>query len=172
MTLKYLSQENNQERFSKLNNLLQHRDFITPLSIVLTFDDLSMFRLLMGDKIRSPSVSGSSSSSSSSSINMMQTIETPNIKTPEIDFDLFHDKLKTENYADHMPPMDAEESNEQHQQQQNISPNDDLSEYADHRHFFSFYDSLDAEYVAVNNYDGRQVRFDMLFFPSSISTPV
>jgi len=57
-TLTYLSKENNQERYLKLIDLFKYRNSITSLSIVLTFDDLAMFRLLMGETIRSSSISG------------------------------------------------------------------------------------------------------------------
>jgi hypothetical protein len=152
--LTYLSRENNKERYLKLMDLLKYRNSITSLSIVLTFDDLAMFHLLMGETIHSSSISGSSTSSCSS-VNMTYTIDDSNMKIPETDFDIFREKLKIENYVDNIIPHDGEECLEQ--QQQNIIPNDDLSDYAEHGHFFSFCDTLDAESAVVNHDDGIQV---------------
>jgi hypothetical protein len=135
-------------------DLLKYRNSITSLSIVLTFDDLAMFRLLMGETIPSTSISGSSTSSCSS-VNMTYTIDDSNMKIPETDFDIFREKLKIENYVDNIIPHDGEECLEQ--QQQNIIPNDDLSDYAEHGPFFSFCDTLDAESAVVNHDDGIQV---------------
>jgi hypothetical protein len=153
-TLAYLSQENNKERYLKLIDLLKYRTSITSLSIVLTFDDLPMFRLLMGETIRSSSISGSSISSCSS-VNMTHIIDDSNMKISETDFDIFRDKLKIENYVENIIQHDGEECLEQ--QQQNINTNDDLSDYAEHGNFFSFCDTLDAESAVVNHDDGIQV---------------
>jgi len=153
-TLAYLSQENNKERYLKLLDLLKYRTSITSLSIVLIFDDLSMFRLLMGETIRSSSISGSSISSCSS-VNMTHIIDDSNMKISETDFDIFRDKLKIENYVENIIQHDGEECLEQ--QQQNINTNDDLSDYAEHGNFFSFCDTLDAESAVVNHDDGIQV---------------
>jgi ankyrin repeat protein len=160
--LKYLSQETNKERYLKLIDLLKYRNCITSLSIVLTFDDLTMFRLLMGETIRSLSVSGASTSSVSS-VNITDTIEDSNMNISETDFDIFREKLKIENYVENIIPQESEECME-HQQQQNIIANDDLSDYADHGHFFSFCDTLDGESAVVNHDDGIQVSFCCLFF--------
>ncbi|CAF0756503.1 unnamed protein product [Rotaria sp. Silwood1] len=155
-TLQYLSQQINKEYYLKLIDLLKHRNNINSLDIVLKFDDLAMFHLLMGEKIRSPSISDSSTSSSF--VHMIQTSNDSNMKLSEIDFDLFRDKLKMENYVEDIIPIDAEESMEQQQQQQkqNIITNDDLSDYTEHGHFFSFCEPFDGELAAVNQYDGIQ----------------
>jgi hypothetical protein len=155
-TLEYLSQENTKDRYLKLIDLLKYRTSITSLSIVLTFDDLAIFRLLMGETRRSPSISESiTSSASSSSENLIQTIEDSNMKISETEFDVFRKKLQIENYVEEIIPHDGEECMEQ--QQQNIIPNDDLSDYVEHGHFFSFCDTLDVESAMVNHDDGIQV---------------
>jgi ankyrin repeat protein len=153
-TLEYLSQENNNERYLKLIDLLKYRNSITSLNIVLTFDDLAIFRLLMGETTRSSSISDSSTSSSSS-VNLTHTIDESNMKITDTDFDIFREKLKIENYVENIIPNDSEECLEQ--QQQNIITNDDLSDYAEHGHFFSFCDTVDAESAVVNHDDGIQV---------------
>lgn len=155
--LKYLSEETDRERHAKLLDLLKYRSCVTSLSIVLTFDDLAMFHLLTGETIRSMSVSGSSNSSLSS-MNITQTIDDTNMKLPDADFDIFRDKLKIENYVENILPTDADECLEQQQQQHNVATNDDLSDYADHGHFFSFCDTVDVESAAVNHDEGIQVR--------------
>jgi hypothetical protein len=158
--LTYLSQKNSQERYLKLMDLLKYRNSITSLSIVLTFDDLGMFHLLMGETMPSSSISGSSTSSCSP-VNMIHTIDDSNMKITENDFDIFREKLKIENYVENIISQDGEECLEQQQQQQhqqNIITNDDLSDYAEHGHFFSFCDTLDAESAVVNHDDGIQVR--------------
>ena len=153
-TLKYLSRENNKERYLKLLDLLKYRNSITSLSIVLTFDDIAMFHLLMGETIRSPSISDSLTSLSSS-VNLAQTIEDSDMNIPETEFDIFREKLKIENYVENIIPHDGEEGIEQ--QQQNIITNDDLSDYAENGHFFSYCDTLDVESAVVNHDDGTQV---------------
>jgi ankyrin repeat protein len=158
-TLEYLSQENNNERYLKLIDLLKYRNSITSLNIVLTFDDLAIFRLLMGETTRSSSISDSSTSSSSS-VNLTHTIDESNMKITDTDFDIFREKLKIENYVENIIPNDSEECLEQ--QQQNIITNDDLSDYAEHGHFFSFCDTVDAESAVVNPDDGIQVSVSYL----------
>jgi hypothetical protein len=155
-TLTYLSQKTTKERYLKLIDLLKYRTSITSLSIVLTFDDLAMFHLLMGETIRSTSISGSSTSSCSS-VNLTPTIDDCNMKISETDFDIFREKLKIENYVENMLPHDGEECLEHQQHQQNIITNDDLSDYAEHGHFFSFCETLDAESAVVNHDDGIPV---------------
>ena len=158
--LTYLSQENHKERYLKLMDLFKYRNSITPLSIVLTFDDLAMFRLLMGETIHSSSMSASSLSSCSS-INMIQTIDDSNMKISETDFDIFREKLKIENYVENIIGHDGDECLEQQQQLQhpNLITNDDMSDYAEHGQLFSFSDTLDAESAVVNQDDGIQVSF-------------
>jgi hypothetical protein len=156
-TLTYLSQKTTKERYLKLIDLLKYRNSITSLSIVLTFDDLAMFHLLMGETIRSTSISGSSISSCSS-VNVTPTIDDCNMKISETDFDIFREKLKIENYVENMIPHDGEECLEhQHPHQQNIITNDDLSDYVEHGHFFSLCDTIDAESAVVNHDDGIPV---------------
>ncbi|CAF2759143.1 unnamed protein product [Rotaria sp. Silwood2] len=152
-TLQYLSEQNNSKKYLKLIDLLKNRNTINSLNIVLNFDDLAMFHLLMGEKIRSPLISDSSASSYF--VHMIQTNEDSNMKIFETDFDLFRDKLQIENYVENIIPIDAEESMEQ-QQQQNIITNDDLSDYTEHGQFFSFGDTFDGELAPVNQYDGIQ----------------
>ena len=153
-TLAYLSQQNHRERYVKLIDLLKYRPTISSLSIVLTFDDLSMFRLLMGESISSPSLSGSSVASSSSG-NLLEAADEQNIKAPDSDFDMFREKLKIENYVDGMALNERDDCLEQ--QQQNMVTNDDLSDYAEHGHFFSFCETMDVESAFVNPDDGTQV---------------
>ena len=161
-TLEYLSHQNNKERYLKLIDLIRYRNSITSLSIILTFDDLTIFRLLMGETIRSPSISDCSTSSTSS-VNLTHTIDDSNMKIAETDFDIFREKLKIENYKEKdIIPNDNEESLEH--QQQNINTNDDLSDYAEHGHFFSFCDTVDAESAVVNHEDGIQVSFFPFFY--------
>ena len=160
-TLTYLSQKTTNERYLKLIDLLKYRNSISSLSIVLTFDDLPMFHLLMRETIRSTSISGSSTSSCSS-VNLTPTIDDCNMKISETDFDIFRDKLKIENYVENMLGHDGEECLEHQQQQQNIITNDDLSDYAEHGHFFSFCDTLDAESAGVNHDDGIPVRSEWI----------
>jgi hypothetical protein len=157
-TLAYLSQKTTNERYLKLIDLLKYRNSISSLSIVLTFDDLPMFHLLMRETIRSTSISGSSTSSCSS-VNLTPTIDDCTMKISESDFDIFRDKLKIEKYVENMLGHDGEECLEHQQHQQNIITNDDLSDYAEHGHFFSFCDTLDAESAVVNHDDGIPVSY-------------
>ncbi|UJR35709.1 hypothetical protein I4U23_028459 [Adineta vaga] len=158
--LKYLSEETNHERYLKLIDLLKYRTCVTSLSIVLTFDDLSMFHLLTGETIRSLSISGSSTSSTSS-LNITQTLDDTNIKLSDTDYDIFREKLKIENFVENILPNETDEGIYQQQQhQQNIITNDDLSDYADHGHFFSFCDTLDVESAVNNQDDGIQALSD------------
>ncbi|CAF1024508.1 unnamed protein product [Adineta steineri] len=171
--LKYLSQKTDKERYLKLIDLFKYRNCVTSLSIVLTFDDLSMFRLLMGETIRSLSISNSSTSSLSSINMIQQTIDDSNIKISETDYDIFREKLKIENYVTNIISQENDECMEQQQQQQqnqqNIITNDNLSDYTDHGHFFSFCDTIDAESAVVNHDDGIQVSL-FLFFRSKKKT--
>jgi hypothetical protein len=160
-TLEYLSHENNKERYLKLIDLIRYRNSITSLSIILTFDDLAIFRLLMGETIRSSSISDCSTSSTSS-VNLTHTIDDSNMKITETDFDIFREKLKIENYKENIIPNDNEECLEQ--QQQNINTNDDLSDYAEHGHFFSLCDTVDGESAVANHEDGIQVSFFPFFY--------
>ncbi|CAF1203601.1 unnamed protein product [Rotaria sordida] len=159
-TLQYLSQQTNKEYYLKLIDLLKNRNSINSVNIALKFDDLAMFNLLMGETIHSLLISDSSTSSSSSFAHMIQTNNDSNIKISETDSDLFRDKLKIENYVERQISIDAEDSVEQQQQQQqqqqHIIPNDDLSDYAEHGHFFYLCDTVDGESPAVNQYDGIQ----------------
>ena len=134
-TLEYLSEKTNQENYLKLIDLLKYETTITSLSIVLTFDDLTMFRLLTNEitKQRSPSVSVSSTSSLSL-MNMMHTIDDLNKKVYETDFYIYHNQLEIENYIDKVMPSDCVESVEQHQQ---CILNDNQSDYIEHEHFSS-----------------------------------
>mgnify|MGYP001079823773 CR=1 FL=1 len=179
----YLSQEIVPEHYLKLIDLFKYRNSLTPLSIVLTFDDLVMFRLLMGETSNLSSISASSLSSSSS-VNNISTIDDCQMKISETDFDIFREKLKIENYVENMS-QDAEECLEpsssavttpQQQQQQQPQPpppppvqqmliaNDDMSDYVEHGQQYSFSDTLDAESAFVNHDDGIQVNiFSKIF---------
>lgn len=164
--LTYLSQEINKERYLKLIDLFKYRNSITSLSIVLTFDDLSMFHLLTGETINTQSISdslsltsssSSSSPSPSSSVNITPTIDESNMKITEPDFDIYCEKLKIENYVENIIlHNDREECLEQ--QQQNLNTNDNLSDYAEHGHFYSYCDTIDVESAVAHHDDGRQVR--------------
>lgn len=158
--LRYLSQENHDERYLKLIDLFKYRTSITSLNIVLIFDDLAMFHLLMGETICSTSVSGSLTSSCSA-VNMTHTIDDCPMKIADTDFDIFREKLKIENYVENILRQDGEECSEQQQpqqrQQQQMVTNDDLSDCADHGHLFSFCDTIDGESAVVNHDDGMQV---------------
>jgi hypothetical protein len=155
-TLECLSRENEKERFSKLIDLLKYRSSISSLSIVLTYDDLATFRLLMGESLQPSSISGSSSSSSSS-VNMVQLVDDHHAKIAEADFDIFREKLKLNEYSEDMLPHDGEECCME-KQQQHIMTQDDLSDCAEQGAFFSFCDTLDAESAVVNHNDATLVR--------------
>ncbi|CAF1468579.1 unnamed protein product [Adineta ricciae] len=158
--LKHLAGETDRERYLKLIDLLKYRPCVTSLSIVLTFDDLAMFHLLTGEASHSLSVSGSLTSSVSS-VNITQAIDDTNRKLSYADFDIFHEEFKIENYVENILSNETDEGiDQQQQQQQNINTNDDLSDYADHGHFFSLCDTLDAESAVVNHDDGIQALSD------------
>lgn len=155
--LTYLSEERHDERYLKLMDLFKYRTSITSLNIVLIFDDLAMFHLLMGETSCSTSVSGSSTSLCSA-VNMTHTIDDCPMRIAETDFDIFREKLKIDNYVENILRQDGEECLEQTTpQQQQMITNDDLSDCAEHGHLFSFCDTLDGESAVVNQDEGMQV---------------
>ncbi|CAF4459357.1 unnamed protein product [Rotaria socialis] len=144
-TLKYLAQENNKEYYSKLIDLIKNRITVTALNIVLKFDNLEMFGLLIRDIVLSPS---------RYSEDTTQRIDHANLKISDNEFEMVCDKLKIENYVEKIIASDNEECTEQQQQ---IATNDDLSDYVEYKPLFSFCDTLDVDSIVVNNYDDRQV---------------
>lgn len=158
--LTYLSHEIARERYLRLIDLFKYRNSLTSLSIVLTFDDLFTFRLLMGETTNLSSISASSLSTSSS-VNNISTIDDCQVKISENDFDIFREKLKIENYVENIISHDADECLEQQNiPQQNIITNDDMSDYVEHGQQFSFSDTLDAESALVNHDDRIQTLSD------------
>jgi hypothetical protein len=155
-TLEYLSDDKHKERYMKLIHLLKYRASISSLSIVLTFDDLPTFRLLMGETLNSPSISGLSSLTLSSSVNITSIVDDQQMKVVESEFDMFHEKLKLDHYREEITANDGDDCIEK--QQQNIITQDDLSDYAEPDRFFSFCDTVDVESAVVNHDDATQVR--------------
>lgn len=153
-TLKYLSQEIDKDRYSKLIDLMRDRNNVTALNIVLKFDDVEMFRLLMREPICSPSISDSSMSSSSSD-NLTHALDNSNMKISDNDFDMYHDKLKVSNYVAKIMPLYHEESMEAQQTSPNV--HDDLSDYVEQGPFFSLSEIVDGDSMAVNHYHRKQV---------------
>ena len=153
-TLEYLAQQNNRDRYMKLYDLLKYRTSISPLSIVLTFDDLVTFQLLMGETDSTPS--------SSDLFHMLlpltnsaSTIEESHNKASDVEIDMICEKLKLKQYTDESLPQDTEDCMDK--QQQNTVVHDDLSDYAEHGPFFSFCDTIDVESGVINHDDATQV---------------
>lgn len=164
--LETLAEKTTKEHYLKLIDLLKYKPNVSSLNIILTFDDLSIFRLLMGETIQTSSISESSSSSVlSPSVNETPMMNDHSKKSSEDECDLFREKLKFDHYAEeiiahHQSSDDGLEKPPI--AQQNLISSDDLSDYAEQGAFFSFCDTADAESAVVNHDDGAQVCVRML----------
>ena len=163
--LEYLAEKTSKEHYLKLIDLLKYKSTISSLNIVFTFDDLSIFRLLMGETIE---ISAISSVSLSTNALPSLTMNVPNVmndnqtKLSQIECDIFSENSKLDRDVDeiivhHHSSHPTDDCLDKQHQQQNIIAHDDLSDYAEQGPFFSFCDTLDVESAVVNHDDGVQV---------------
>lgn len=148
-TLDILCQNETHERHVKLLGLLKYRTNISSLSIVLTFDDLMIFRLLMGET--DPTIV-------SSSMHSIMINDDQQSRTADHDSDIIRDNFKLEQIHEPCLTHVTEDCMDKQQSSQQIGIiHDDLSDYAEHGPLFSFCDTLDVESAVINQDDCNQV---------------